>query len=147
MVFGKVDNGFIADDGDGIDPASPVIPLQETAGGVWEGDALGAFDAFVGAPYMFRIENAQGHTVYRTDIHSRWQIGRGNINPGGGHYTGNFPDLDGTVSCSVVIDRDVVRKHFDPPDDVPIETRFPPTSFGRMNSTRPSRSRLACKTS
>src|SRR5690242_13904086 len=60
VVFGKIDNGFIADDGDGIDPASPVIPLQETAGGVWEDDALGAFGTFVGAPYMFRIENAQG---------------------------------------------------------------------------------------
>ena len=121
VVFGKIDNGFIADDGDGIDPASPVIPLQETAG-VWEGDALGAFDTFVGAPYMFRIENAQGKTVFRTDIHSRWQIGRGNTNPRGGHYTGSFKDLDGTVSCSVVIDRDIVRKRFDPPLGVPVET-------------------------
>jgi 1,4-alpha-glucan branching enzyme len=122
VVFGTIDNGFIADDGDGIDPASSVIPLQETAGGVWEGDALGAFDTFVGAPYMFRIENAQGKTVFRTDIHSRWQIGRGNTNPRNGHYTGNFKDLDGTVSCSVVIDRDVVRKLFEPPQGVPIET-------------------------
>jgi 1,4-alpha-glucan branching enzyme len=122
VVFGNIDNGFIADDGDGIDPAAPVIPLQQTAGGVWEGEAPGAFDSFVGSPYMFRIKNAQGNTVFRTDIHSRWQIGRGDDNPGGGHYAGNFKDLDGTVSCSVVIDRDVVRKLFEPPFGVPVET-------------------------
>ena len=30
---------------------------------------------------MYRIVNAQGQTVYRTDIFSRSQIGRGDINP------------------------------------------------------------------
>ena len=122
VVFGKSANGFIADDGDGIDPGLPVIPLLATASGVWEGDATGAFEDFVGLPYMFRIENAQGNTVFRTDIHSRWQMGRGDTNPGGGHFTGSYADLDGTVSCSVVIDRDVTRKLFAPPSGVPMET-------------------------
>ena len=113
VVFGNTTHGFIADNGDGIDGAA--IPLHKTVDGVWEGNADGLFADFVGRPYMFRIENSQRQTVYRTDIHSRWQIGRGNKNPGFGPFTGDFHDLDGTVSCSVIIDREVVRRDFDPP--------------------------------
>jgi 1,4-alpha-glucan branching enzyme len=122
VVFGDKDKGYIANDGDGIDSALPAITLQQKVGGVWEGEATGAFDSFVGVPYMFRIKNAQDNTVYRTDIHSRWQIGRGDHNPKGGHFSGSFKELDGSVSCSVVIDRDVVRTLFDPPAGVPVAT-------------------------
>jgi 1,4-alpha-glucan branching enzyme len=118
-VFGRITNGFIADDGDGIDPSKPVVSLQQVGGGIWQGTAPGAFSQYVGLPYMFRITNTQGKTVYRTDIHSRWQIGRGNQNPGGGHWAGDPDSLDGTVSCSVVIDQDVVRKEFEPTTDPP----------------------------
>ena len=115
VVFGNPANGYIADDGHGIDEAVPEIALQLTVGGVWQGDANGTFADYVGRPYMFRIENAQGQTVYRTDIHSRWQSGRGSQNPGSGHFTGSYQDLDGSVSCSVIIDQDVVRQDFEPP--------------------------------
>src|SRR3954468_23586562 len=69
---------------------------------------------------MFRIKNAQDQTVYRTDIHSRWQIGRGWKNPARVADWGGDPgELDGTVSCSVVIDQDVVRAGFEPASSPP----------------------------
>ena len=70
---------------------------------------------------MYRIVNAQGDTVYRTDIFSRSQAGRGRINPARGGWPGTAETLDGTVSCSVVIDPDVVRPSFAsaPPNTVP----------------------------
>jgi 1,4-alpha-glucan branching enzyme len=61
---------------------------------------------------MYQIVNAQGQTVYRTDIFSRSQIGKGGINPVKNTWPGTVDTLDGTVSCSVVIDPDVVRRGF-----------------------------------
>ncbi len=61
---------------------------------------------------MYRIVNAQGATVFRTDIFSRSQIGRGAMNPAKHGWPGTVDTLDGTVSCSVVIDPDVVRRGF-----------------------------------
>ena len=125
VVFAKFDpatlpNGYIADDGDGIDTnvgnAGP-FPLFRTADGVWESDvqspALAKFTDFHQRPYMFRIKNEQGQITYKTDIYSRSQIGRGRTDPNGAHYTGTFQDLDGTVSCSVVVDPDLLTKNFD----------------------------------
>src|SRR5262249_9167595 len=62
-----------------------------------------------------RIVDAQGVTVFRTDIFSRHQIGKGRIDPSKDPWPGTPDTLDGTVSCSVVIDPDVVRRTFDPP--------------------------------
>ncbi len=62
---------------------------------------------------MFRLRNAQGDTVYRCDIFSRSQIGKGHQKPGSNGWTGSPESLDGTISCSVVIDPDVVRPHFE----------------------------------
>ncbi len=76
---------------------------------------------------MYRIVNAQGRTVYRTDIFSRSQAGRGQINPAESAWPGTVDTLDGTVSCSVVIDPDVVRRGFvstpsgEAPDLIPAE--------------------------
>ncbi|MDD1610079.1 MAG: alpha amylase C-terminal domain-containing protein, partial [Methylococcaceae bacterium] len=64
-------------------------------------------------PYMYRIKNAQGETVYRTDIFSRSQVGKGDNDPNGKAWFGTVEDLDGSVSCSVIIDPDVVRKDFE----------------------------------
>jgi len=113
-VFGRLNNGYIADDGSGIDPAQPVIALKKGASGGWESAPVSDFSTYVGLPYMFRVENAQGQTVYRTDIHSRWQTGRGSRNPSTQSWDGDPKTLDGTVSCSVVIDQDVVREEFEP---------------------------------
>ncbi|MFL6047190.1 MAG: hypothetical protein ACJ72M_19045 [Propionibacteriaceae bacterium] len=73
--------GYIADDEDGKDRNRPAVSLRRTTGGIWESDPVVDFAANVGGPYMFRIKNAQGQTTYRTDIYSRWQIGRGSVDP------------------------------------------------------------------
>jgi 1,4-alpha-glucan branching enzyme len=112
VVFGNPARGYIADDGTGIDPAKPVVALSRSAQGIWEGEPAGAFHAFKSLPYMYRIVNAQGATVFRTDIFSRSQIGRGAMNPAKHGWPGTVDTLDGTVSCSVVIDPDVVRRGF-----------------------------------
>ncbi len=111
VVFGNPANGYIANDGTGIDPAQPVITLS-ALDGIWESEPQGDFEAFKSLPYMYRIQNRQGETVYRTDIFSRSQIGKGNQNPAKTNWSGTVDTLDGTVSCSVVIDPDVVRKDF-----------------------------------
>ena len=115
VVFGRPDNGYIADDGDGIDPRRPVIPLAQQAEGIWQSAVIPDFAAFTGAPYMYRLKNAQGQTVLRTDLFSRSQIGRGGTDPGGGHYTGKPSTLDGTKGCSVVVGLDTVAQDFGRP--------------------------------
>jgi len=127
VVFGNPARGYIADDGTGIDAAQPVVALVQSGGGLWEGGPQGSFETFRSLPYMYRIVNAQGQTVYRTDIFSRSQIGKGRINPVTGSWPGTVDTLDGTVSCSIVIDPDVVRRGFAPtpagaqPDLMPAE--------------------------
>ena len=117
-VFGDK-RGYIADDGTGIDPTRPAIALQAIGNGIWESPPQPSFADYVGLPYMYQVTNAQGHDVYRTDIHSRWQLGRGDKNPAKTAWDGDRDTLDGTVSCSVVIDQDVVRSEFEPTTDPP----------------------------
>lgn len=114
VVFGDPANGYIADDGDGIDSSRPPLPM--TAGndginaGIWKTAIVPDFGAHEGLPYMYRIRNAQGRAVYRTDIFSRQQIGRGTKHPAGGHWAGSPADLDGTKSCSQVVSLDTVSQ-------------------------------------
>jgi len=126
VIFGDPSNGYIDDSGGGIDPAQPVVPLTLQEKGIWEGVLQGGFTTFMSLPYMYRIQNAQGNTVYRTDIFSRSQIGKGSVNPEGNPYTGTADNLDGTVSCSIVIDPDLVRAD------------FPSTSPGTLPSLIPA---------
>ncbi len=107
VVFGTPANGYIADDGNGIDAGMPAIPLVSRGQGIWEATE-GRYARFFERPYMFRIVNEQGQVTYKTDLYSRNQIGRGTTNPHGAHYAGTFQDLDGDVSCSVVADPDRV---------------------------------------
>jgi 1,4-alpha-glucan branching enzyme len=102
--------GYIADDGEG---AVRLLPMNRDDQGVWTigpGDdpALSAFSGLVGAPYMFRIAKDDGALAFRTDIHSRAQIGKGDFDPGGKAYPGPPDALDGPPSCSVVCDPDCV---------------------------------------
>jgi 1,4-alpha-glucan branching enzyme len=110
VVFGLATNGYIDNTGGGIDPTMPVIALAKDATtGIWTNDpAAYAFSALVGKPYMYRLTDEQGNTQYRTDIHSLEQIGQGPADPGGAAYPGTPTGLDGTVSCTVVTDPDVV---------------------------------------
>jgi 1,4-alpha-glucan branching enzyme len=115
VVFGNPANGYIADDDDGIDPARPVLALTKGGDDIWQSAVLPDFAAFEGVPYMYRLKNAQGETVYRTDIFARNQIGGGSIDPGGQHFTGTPATLDGTKGCSLVQSVDTVARDFDDP--------------------------------
>jgi 1,4-alpha-glucan branching enzyme len=119
VVFGYQDRGYIDDNGKGVDPARPAIQLQPLRDGIWASEPIADFASYVGALYMYRIRTAQGVVKYRTDLHSRWQIGRGAIDPAHAVWDGDPQTLDGGVSCSVVIDQDVVREEFEPSTDPP----------------------------
>ena len=71
VVFGDPASGYIADDGTGITTKHHAVALTKVAGGIWGGAPQGSFESFKSHPYMYRIKNAQGQTVYRTDIFSR----------------------------------------------------------------------------
>ncbi len=137
VVFGKSSSGYIADDGTGIDTSRHPVALSRSAEGIWEGSAPGDFESYKGVPYMYRIDNAQGHTVYRTDIFSRGQIGKGNIDPAqlGSHWPGTSETLDGTVSCSMVIDPDMVRRDFASTPHGKKPDLIPATEFWAMEFT------------
>jgi 1,4-alpha-glucan branching enzyme len=119
VVFGTQESGYIADDGTGLSPLLPVLPMIRRNGGVWETGVEGpgalAFERLRFQPYMFRLTLADGRIVYRTDLYSRCQIGRGTFNPRGRPYTGRREGVNATVSCSVVVDPDQVTKHFSEP--------------------------------
>jgi 1,4-alpha-glucan branching enzyme len=115
VVFGLPKTGYIADDGDGIDPKRRPIPLSNGADGIWQSPVVPRFEAHDGGPYMYRITNAQGQTGYHTDLFSRDQIGRGSTDPQGGHFSGDPSTLDGTKGCSLIRGLDSVAKHFASP--------------------------------
>ncbi|MET0391286.1 MAG: alpha-amylase family glycosyl hydrolase [Polyangiales bacterium] len=122
VVFGDPARGYIADDGSGIDPKRPVITLKRGDEGVWsagpeETPALARFEDFAFAPYMYRIKRDDGSIAYRTDLHSRAQMGTGDANPNGKPFTGKPAELNGVVSCSLVVDTDSVQA--EPQDDAP----------------------------
>ncbi|HET9955797.1 MAG TPA: alpha-amylase family glycosyl hydrolase [Polyangiaceae bacterium] len=113
VVFAKPSVGYIADDGTGIDETRPVIKLADAEDGIWEAGpaqnpALRRFEDFVNAPYMYRIRMKSGRVAYRTDLFSRAQVGSGEVNPNGAPYDGDPKELDGVVSCSLVVDTELV---------------------------------------
>lgn len=129
VVFGDPACGYIADDGTGIDASKPPIGLKRDDEGVWQATPehdrrLARFEDFAGAPYMYRITLDDGSVAYRTDLHSRAQIGKGDINPGGAPYNGRPEDLDGVVSCSVVVDTEVVQAELDDDKTLIAEDEF-----------------------
>jgi 1,4-alpha-glucan branching enzyme len=131
VVFGDPRTGYIADDGTGIDQTKPVITLHKAEGGVWSaspGDSpdLTRFEDLLGAPYMYRIKREDGSVAYRTDLHSRGQIGTGDENPNGAAYNGTPAKLNGVVGCSLVIDTEVVsaKQEATDPSDVISEEEF-----------------------
>lgn len=119
VVFGTKGSGYIYDNGTGIDPSRPVIPLKKIDDDIWASDPLPDFQSYVGLPYMYHLQNAQRAWRFRTDIHSRWQAGRGEIEPEHKPWDGTLATLDGGVSCSVIIDQDVVREEFEPSTNPP----------------------------
>jgi 1,4-alpha-glucan branching enzyme len=128
LVFGDLAIGYIADQPDpslngiGATSAPGAFPLRkEGTSGVWSTDSrthpsLGTFAARDhGPPYMFKVMRDDGSVAYRTDLYSRCQIGSGKTDPQGQPYTGVPTLLDGTKSCSVVVDPERVMRDFDEP--------------------------------
>lgn len=114
VVFGDPKHGYIADDGTGIDPKRPVIKLTKKNEGVWqatpdEQPVLQRFEDYVGAPYMYRIKREDGSVAYRTDLYSRSQYGQADFDPKGAPYKGPPAALSGVVSCSRVVDTQLVQ--------------------------------------
>ena len=128
-VIGNYDNklqekntGYISDDSDGIDTTvgdHGSFRMQEDGEGIWRTDGtdqrLAAFEAWDHKPYVFRVTKDDGSVAYRTDLYSRCQIGKGSFDPCGQKYSGSYKDLDGTKSCSIVINPEKVTEHFEEP--------------------------------
>ncbi|BAZ32413.1 alpha amylase, C-terminal all-beta [Cylindrospermum sp. NIES-4074] len=118
VVFSNQTSGYIADDGSGIDPGIGPFPLFRQADGIWQTDIavssqLEYFSKFDHIPYMFKITKEGGQIAYRTDLYSRCQIGKGNIDPQGQPYARSYRELDGTKGCSVVINPETVTRQFE----------------------------------
>jgi len=96
-------SGYVADDGYGEDPTRPRLPMTRRADGIWEATAERSA-ARPGDYYLYRITREDGSIAWRTDLYSRQQSGGGDIDPDGVHYDGDAASLDGTVSCSVIVD-------------------------------------------
>jgi len=116
LVRGEAAGGYIWNDGRGI---TATIPMHRGEDGIWATDladsaALADFSAFDHTPYMFRITKDNGQVAYRTDLYSRCQLGSGRVNPENNPqgWSGRRQDLDGTKSCSVVIDPERVVELF-----------------------------------
>lgn len=115
IAFERLSGGYISDKGVGISVSHTPIDLKRRNDGVWEsgiGDAgLADFMAWDHLPYMYEITRDDDSVTYRTDLFSRCQIGAGAEKPAG-TYTGLVSALDGTVSCSVVVDPESVTAKF-----------------------------------
>jgi 1,4-alpha-glucan branching enzyme len=111
VVFGGA-SCYIADDGYGIDASAPVLPMQPDGDGRWTAVA-DDFAAHAGRPYMYRLTRDDGRRVLRTDMYSLEQCGAGAVDPGGRHFDGTPAELDGTPSCSRVVDASRVQAYPD----------------------------------
>jgi 1,4-alpha-glucan branching enzyme len=107
--------GYIWDDGRGV---SAVIPMHRDPDGVWSTEVadspiLTDFATCDHTLYMFRITKDDGSIAYRTDLYSRCQIGSGGIDPAQNpDWDGNRQSLDGTKSCSVIVNPERVTAAF-----------------------------------
>lgn len=121
VVFGDPAHGYIDDSGNGIDSNKPVLALTRTSEGMWESEVIPDFAAHQGWPYLYRLRNAQGKSVYRTDLYSRAQMGQGVVDPASGNWNGDPATLDGTKGCSVVLSLDTVARDFAPLPGQPVD--------------------------
>jgi 1,4-alpha-glucan branching enzyme len=121
VVRGDARSGYIADDGTGATSRPDEFPMtKDRRTGIWStspdrSPGLVRFADFDHTPYMYRITKDDGTVAYRTDLYSRCQLGAGRDDPGGRPYNGSREALDGSVSCSVVVDPDRVSREFEMP--------------------------------
>lgn len=148
VVRGHRDSGYIHADGRGID-GRPYRMVRD-CDGVWTTDSsiepdLADYAAWRHVPYMYRVTRKDGSVRYRTDLFSRCQIGRGSKNPDdpGSTWDGTRDDVDGTLSCSVVVDPERIVAEFH--EGVWPETKWTtPTEFwaSEFDPERPVPSRV-----
>jgi 1,4-alpha-glucan branching enzyme len=116
LVFGKRSNGYIADDGSGINHEMKPIKMQKEQDGIWKTDPSDPFfekyPNFHNLPYMYRITKEEGTIAYRTDLYAYEQIGKGDFDPKGKPYNGSPKELDGTKSCSLICDIERINPQF-----------------------------------
>jgi 1,4-alpha-glucan branching enzyme len=114
----RICGGYIADDVHGRHRSWGPFRMMRANDGLWVTDVndpeFARFSKFDHIPYMFRITKDNGRPAYRSDIYSRCQIGYGDYIPSGGYF-GLTTGLDGTISCSVVVDPDLVTREFTEP--------------------------------
>lgn len=142
VVFGG-SSGYIADDGSGIDSSRPTFALSRQEGGIWQtngvdSSALANFSNFDHLPYMYQITKQGGRVEYKTDLYSRCQMGQGWVNPSREPYSGDYRDLDGSISCSVIVDPDRVLNQFQE-DISPLPQEFISESEFWQNEFNPNR--------
>lgn len=142
VVFGGP-TGYIADDGDGQDTATAPLPMVMTGDGVWSCDQPG-FDGFVDRRYSYRVTRDDRSTNWATDMFSRQQVGTGDFDPRGAHYSGTPDQLDGRPSCSVVADPSLVFRYPRPVGNPP-GARVADSTFwaDELNPSRPVPHRVA----
>jgi 1,4-alpha-glucan branching enzyme len=112
----KIAGGYI-EDAMAPQGAGESYGMQPIEDGIWatspSDPGLKKFSDFDHRCYMYRVTNKDGTTHYRTDLHSRCQVGAGATNPHGALYAGRVLDLDGIGSCSAVIDPETVTRDFE----------------------------------
>lgn len=115
LIRSQICGGYVSDDHAGIHPNWGPFVMTRQEGGLWVTDIndpdLSDFMKFDHAPYMFRVKKDNGKIAYRSDLYSRCQIGYGDYRPEA-QYKGKVTFLDGTASCSVVVDPDLVTQEF-----------------------------------
>jgi 1,4-alpha-glucan branching enzyme len=112
LPVNQIMGGYISDQGVGIRTDIAPLTMRKTNEGIWLSDPVGPYSEYDHLPYIFKVTRDDRSIVYRTDIYARSQIGAGSIDPDGNAYTGKVHDLNGAVSCSIVIDPDTVTKFF-----------------------------------
>jgi 1,4-alpha-glucan branching enzyme len=108
LVVGESVSGYIGPDGSGTVQSFAMSPGNHG----WQTDdndpAFASFADWSRKLYMFRIVRDDGSVRYRTDIFARGQIGGGHKDPEApdpnAPWDGTRQDVDGTKSCSIVID-------------------------------------------
>lgn len=152
VVVGDLKAGYIWPDGQGIKES---YLMTRDGQGIWntnpDDPGLADFSLWDHKkPYMFAIEREDGSLAYRTDLHSRCQLGSGDKDPaqhlqdpGKPAWNGTPQDLDGTKSCSIVVDTEKVTKHFKEPN-FPENEWVSPEEFwaGEFDPLRPLPTRV-----
>lgn len=150
VVFGEKVTGYITSDGKGVKQTLQMAKADDGSG-LWHSvpvPELKDFKPWDHRLYMYAIDFGDGRPKYRTDLYSRCQIGAGAKDPahpkdGEKPWNGTSEDLDGSKSCSVIIDPDTVTELLN-------EGTFPPTRWlseeqfwaGEYNNLRPVPDRL-----